>query len=181
MERKKLTVFYDMDNTIVEMSKHLVNSYSGRIRSYGAVNGFTEKEIIAKLHQKGLFASFDPIYGSQAVIKKLVKTGYFAGIISQPMINKYCIMEKNYSLRKHFPFINLKNVTYTFDKYLLAAPGRILVDDNIHHLENWEKMGGISVCFIRGYNKRWKGLAIKKHREIFKLLENLEKEMENNG
>jgi 5'(3')-deoxyribonucleotidase len=181
MERVKPLVFYDMDNTLVEMSKHLVNSYSGRVKSYGPVNGFTEKEIIAKLHQKGLFASFKPIYGSQATVKKLVKNGYFAGVISQPMINKYCIKEKNYTLRKYFPFIDLKKATFTFDKYLLAGAGRILVDDNIHHLENWQKMGGTAVCFIRGYNKNWKGLTIKKHSEIFKLLENLEKEMENNG
>lgn len=174
MEKEKLLVFYDMDNTLLEMSKHLVNSYSGRIKSYGSINNISEQEIIDKLHEKGLFASFKPIYGSQLAVKKLVKIGYNVGIISQPMINDYCIKEKNYTLKKYFPFIDIKNVTYTFNKYLLAAPGRILIDDHIEHLEKWEKMGGIAVCFIRGYNRNWKGMSIKKHSDIFNLLKEME-------
>jgi len=178
MSEKKLIPFYDMDNTIVEMSKYLVNSYSGRIKSYGSINGISEEEIVKKLHEKGLFAKFHPIQNSQATLKKLSKIGYTINIISQPMINEHCIMEKNYTLRKHFPMVDLRNVTYTFNKYLLAGNGRVLIDDNIDHLEKWEKMGGIAVCFVRGYNKNWKGLKVKKHQEIFKLLEKLEKEHE---
>ena len=56
----------------------------------------------------------------------------------------------------------------------MAGNGRILIDDHVEHLEKWEKMGGIAICFERGYNKNWKGLKIKKHSEIFELLENIE-------
>ena len=175
MPEKKYQIFYDMDNTMVEMSKPLSGKYSGNLKSYEATTISEEKEIIRKLHKKGLFSSFKPIHDSQRVIKKLVKNGYEIGVISQPMINKYCIPEKNFTLRKYFSFIDRKKVTYTFSKNLLANNDRILIDDHIGHLTNWEKMGGIAICFIRGYNKSWQGLSIKKHNDIFKLLEKLEK------
>jgi len=177
MERKKLEVFYDMDNTIVEMSKYLVGSYSGRIKSYGATGKVSLEEIMEKLHQKGLFSKFTPIQNSQTTLRKLVKLGYNIGIISQPMINDYCVPEKNNTLEKYFPEIDIKNVTYTFKKFLLAGKNRVLIDDHTEHLENWQKYGGIAICFTRGYNKNWKGLRIKKHSEIFELLEKLEKEV----
>lgn len=167
-------IFYDMDNTLFEMQKALVGSYSGKIGTYGATKKITIDQIMKKLHQPGLFASFKPIQNSQAVLKKLNKMGYDVKILSQPMINDHCIKEKNYSLKTYFPFISLKNATYTFDKYLLAKNNRILIDDNIEHLENWQKNGGIAICFVRGYNKNFKGLRIKKHSEIFKILEVLE-------
>jgi len=170
----KPIVFYDADNTLFEMSYHLVGIHSGKVKSYGATNNVSIDEIMRKLHQKGLFAQFKPIYRSQQVIRKLSKKGYDIGIISQPMVNDFCVPEKNQTIQKFFPQINLEKVTYTFQKFLLAGNGRLLIDDHVEHLEKWEKMGGIAVCFERGYNKNWKGLKIKKHSEIFELLENIE-------
>jgi len=175
---KRLQLFYDMDNTLFEMSKPLVGSYSGRIKSYGPVNGISEKQILKELHKEGFFAQLKPIQNSPAILRKLDKMGYNIRILSQPMINEYCIKEKNDSLKKYFPFFDLRKATYSFDKFLLAGNGRVLVDDHIHHLENWQKNGGIAVCFERGYNKNWKGFSIKKHNEIFELLEFLEERSE---
>jgi 5'(3')-deoxyribonucleotidase len=92
------------------------------------------------------------------------------------MINDYCIDEKNSWLDRHMEFIPRHKRIYTFDKFLLANKNRILVDDNIQHLEEWRSRGGIAICFIRGYNKDWKGLSIKEHYDIFELLEYLERE-----
>jgi len=164
-----------MDNTLLEMSKPLSGVHSGRLASYHARTQAEENRIVKKLHQKGLFKSFKPIYRAPSAIRRLIKNNYPVGIISQPMINEYCIAEKNYTLQKYFPEIDLRNVTYTFQKYLLAKNNRILVDDHIEHLENWEKNGGIAICFKRGYNKKWKGLKIKKHSELLGIIKNLEK------
>jgi len=172
---ERLELFYDMDNTIFEMSKPLVGSYSGRIKSYGPVNGMSQREIMEKLNEEGFFAQLKPIQNSPAVLRKLDKMGYIIRILSQPMINEHCIKEKNDSLKRFLPFVDLRRATYTFDKFLLAKNNRVLVDDHIHHLEAWEKNGGIAVCFERGYNKNWKGYSIKKHNEIFELLESLER------
>lgn len=174
MTGKKLQVFYDMDNTIVEMSKYLTGTYSGRQKSYIPDNEEERKAIVKKLHSKNLFNQFHPIYGIKPVLNKLTQKGYIINIISQPMINNYCIPEKNQTIQRYFPMIKLENVIYTFNKYLIANKNRVLIDDNIEHLNKWEEYGGISVCFIRGYNKNWKGLTIKRHIDILPLLDILE-------
>jgi 5'(3')-deoxyribonucleotidase len=174
-ERTQFEIFFDMDNTLLEMSKPLSGVHSGRLASYHAKTQAEEDRIVAKLHQKGLFKSFKPIYRAPSAVRRLIKNNYPVGIISQPMINEHCIAEKNYTLQKYFPEIDMKRVTYTFQKYLLANNNRILIDDHIEHLENWEKNGGIAICFERGYNKKWKGLRIKKHSELFSIIKNLEK------
>lgn len=166
---------FDMDNTIVEMSKHLSDSYSGRLKNYYARNEAENRKILERLHTKGFFKRFKPIYRAPSAIRNLIKKGYDVGIISQPMINEHCIAEKNYTLEKYFPEIDITKVTYTFEKHLLAGPGRILVDDHVEHLEKWEKMGGIAICFTRGYNKNWKGLRIKKHSELLGLIKAIER------
>ncbi len=166
-------VFYDMDNTIAEMSKPLVGISSGRLRDYYAREIQSEQETITKLHQEGFFQNLTIIQNSQAVLKKLVKSGYNVKILSQPMVNNYCIDEKNYWLEKFFPFIPRHQRIYTFDKYLLAGNGRVLVDDNLSHLASWENCGGIGICFQRGYNKDWEGYSIKYHKDVFQILENI--------
>ena len=171
---KKLILFYDMDNTLLEMSKFVSGKYSGRVKNYYEPDPEKQKLVLQELHKKGKFLEFTPIKGSQSTINKLSKIGYTINIISQPMINPYCVPEKNISLRKYFPVIKLENVTYTFNKFFLSGKNRVLIDDNIEHLTKWEKMGGIAVCFERGYNKNWQGLKIKKHSDIYKILEKLE-------
>lgn len=168
-------IFFDMDNTLVEMSKPLSGTYSGRLKSYYAKTQAENDRIVKKLHTKGLFKKFKPIYRAPSAVRNILKKGYNVGIISQPMINEHCVPEKNYTLNKYFPEIDMTKVTYTFEKYLLAGTGRILVDDHVEHLEKWEKMGGIAVCFTRGYNKNWKGLRIKKHSELLGLIKAIER------
>lgn len=166
-------VFYDMDNTIAEMSKNLEGISSGRLTDYYNQGKMTQEEKISKLHEKGFFQELGIIQNSQAVLKKLVKMGYDVRILSQPMINDICINEKNYWLDKFFPFIPRHKRFYTFDKYLLANTGRVLVDDNISHLKVWQDNGGTSICFQRGYNKNWEGTSIKFHKEIIQILEGM--------
>ncbi len=166
----EIKIFYDMDNTLAEMSKQLEGIYSGWLKEYNHRDPKQQEIIVNRLHEEGFFQNLTVIRDSVWVLKRLVNLGYYTGIISQPMINNYCIDEKNYWLNKYFPFIPRHRRIYTFDKYLLANFGRVLVDDNIHHLREWQKNGGIAICFQRGYNKEWNGITIKSHREIFQIL-----------
>lgn len=166
-------IFYDQDNTIAEMSLELSDKYSGHLKSYYANCPKEEKRILDKLHTKGFFENFLTIGDSVKVLRNLNKK-YNLFILSQPMINDYCIDEKNSWLNRHMEFIPRHKRIFTFNKYLLANTGRVLVDDNIKHLTEWEQNGGIAICFQRGYNKNWKGLKIKKHYEILTLLKWIE-------
>lgn len=170
----KKILFYDMDNTIAEMSKALEDISSARLTHYYTGSVYSQEEKKQRLHSNGFFQNLSLIANARETLQRLVKEGHIVRMLSQPMVNGHCIDEKNYWLDKYFPFIPRHHRFYTFDKYLLANTGRILVDDNIEHLEKWEKMGGVAICFRRGYNKSWKGLAIRSHRHIFRLLEKLE-------
>lgn len=172
---KKL-VFYDMDNTIAEMHKKLTGIYSGRIKEYEPKNEQEQMEITAKLNTEGFFQDLTIIQRANSVLKRLVNNGYDVRILSQPMPRPSSIDEKNYWLDTFFPYIPRYKRIYTFDKWLLAGPGRVLVDDNVSHLTAWSKQEGIAVCFKRGYNKHYQGIGIKQHNEIFQLLEELEKD-----
>lgn len=170
-----MIIFYDMDNTIVEMQKKLTGISSGRSKQYEAKNEAEKMEIINKLNTEGFFQDLTIIQRANSVLKKLVNNGYDVRILSQPMERPSSIDEKNYCLNTFFPYIPRYKRIYTFDKWLLAAPGRILVDDNVSHLLQWEENKGLSVCFRRGYNKHYHGIGIKHHSEIFQLLESLKK------
>ena len=171
---KKL-VFYDMDNTIAEMHKKLTGIYSGRVKNYDPVNEEEDFQMKEKLAEDGFFQDLTVIQRANSVLKKLIKNGYDVRILSQPMPRDSSIDEKNYWLNKYFPFIPRYNRIFTFDKWLLAREGRVLVDDNPSHLITWQQYGGTAICFKRGYNKDYQGITIKHHQEIFQLLEELEK------
>ncbi len=169
-----MLMFYDMDNTIAEMSKKLSGIYSGCLKDYCPAG--TEEEAKEKLNTEGFFQDLTVIQGAGSTLKKLIKIGHDVRILSQPMERYSSIDEKNYWLNSFFPFIPRHKRIYTFDKYLLAGKGRILVDDNISHLTKWSDYDGLSICFERGYNKNWQGIfSIKKHKEIFQILEDIEK------
>jgi len=172
----KKIIFYDMDNTIAEMHKKLTGNYSGRIKEYEPKSKEKELEIINKLNTEGFFQNLTVIQQANKVLKRLINNGYDVRILSQPMPRSSSIDEKNYWLDTFFPYIPRYKRMFTFDKWLLAAPGRILVDDNIYHLREWSKKGGTAICFQRGYNKDYQGLKIKNHKDIFQLLQRLEDE-----
>ena len=173
MITKKPLMFYDMDNTIAEMSEALVGINSKELNDYYHVNS---EEIQETLHKRGFFKELAIIGTARATIEHLVEDkGYDVRILSQPMVNGYCIDEKNYWLDNFLPCIPRHKRIYTFDKWLVAGEGRLLVDDNISHLTQWEEYGGIGICFQRGYNKNWRRRTITDHDEIFQVLEALEK------
>ena len=171
---RRTLVFYDMDNTIAEMSRKLTGIDSAGLEDYYYGN---PAEVQVALRQRGFFQDLAVIGNAIEVISALAKDNrYDVRILSQPMTTAYCIDEKNYWLNRFFPFIPRHKRIYTFDKWILSGMGRVLVDDNPSHLIPWKAVGGIGICFQRGYNKSYEGLSIQRHHEIFQLLEKLGKD-----
>lgn len=167
-----MKIFYDMDNTIAEMTKALEGIYSGHKKDYYNSDRMTQEEIVQELTRTGFFEELTTIRNSQRTIRKLIDLGHEVYVLSQPMAENLsqCIAEKDAWLDKHFPMIDKDKRIFTHHKYLLADKDRILIDDNIGHLGQWIEHGGIGICFIRGYNKTWNGLYIKEHQDIFNFL-----------
>lgn len=168
----KEIVFYDMDNTLAEMSEKLQGVKSAELNDYYSGN---RAEILRKLESKGFFEDLKLIDNASEVIKQLIDKDYDVRILSQPMNTPHCIDEKNYWLDTFIPYIPRYKRIYTFDKWLLAGYGRILIDDNVSHLDQWGANKGTPVCFFRGYNESYKGIGIHRHDEIFEVLELFER------
>lgn len=167
----KTKIFFDMDNTIVEMTKGVnPKTNSGICRSYDCE--VSNKYLMQRLNEKGFFENLKPIYRATETVRTLAKDKDFEiYILTQPMPNTYSTEEKYKWILKHLPEIPIQNIIPTFHKYLLAGEGRILIDDSMKHLEKWEKEGGRAICFVRGYNKNWKGEKIQAPWSAKKILE----------
>ncbi len=50
-------------------------------------------------------------------------------------------------------------VNIVHDKYLLAGPGRVLIDDREGHCNSFRNFGGTSVLFKRPWNDGWLGAS----------------------
>ena len=164
-----MIIFYDMDNTITEMSLPLEGIPSEKLTDYYNGSSLTQQEKLEKLHKKGFFKNFKPFKSAIRTIKLMVRLGCDVRIISQPMINNYCIDEKNAWLDRYLPEIPRHKRFFTFDKEILSGQDRILIDDNITHLTKWQQAGGIAIGYERGYNKTFP-LLIREHKEILSLL-----------
>lgn len=72
-------------------------------------------------------------------------------ILTSPSSNPVCASGKMKSIKKHYPHL-LKKMIITKNKYLCAAPGRILVDDNTGKINKFNKFGGDGMLFPTFYN-----------------------------
>lgn len=74
-------------------------------------------------------------------------------ILSAPAQNN--ILAKQNWIRKNYPKVyKERRYAFTYRKHLLAAPGRVLVDDADYFINAWEKHGGHGILFPRSWNTR---------------------------
>jgi 5'(3')-deoxyribonucleotidase len=134
----KTMVFIDMDGVLsnFEGSKHFKPTDKVMRKP---PRGFEE----------GFFESLPVIPGARWAIRTLLKNENLdVRILTKPVHRSYlCYSEKVSWIAKHFPEL-LEKITITHDKIMLAAPGRILIDDYAQDWqEGWIKAGGEFIHF----------------------------------
>jgi 5'(3')-deoxyribonucleotidase len=70
----------------------------------------------------------------------------------------YACVGKIAWLKQHFD-IDPRHVIFASRKHLLAAPGRILVDDMQEHCDEWTTAGGHAVLIPQPWNSGWERTA----------------------
>ena len=75
------------------------------------------------------------------------------GILSSPCFTDGCADGKLEWVRKHLPLYR-RRVFIGPAKYLVAGPGKILVDDNNDNADKFAAAGGLSVLVPRPWNRR---------------------------
>lgn len=182
----KYEIFMDLDDTTVNFSKVVIDRYNRDFnenfdyrdnKSYWwkDVPNHSMKYFKNLLLQPLLFFEAEPFKDAVKYIRELIVEGYRVNIVTKPeFLSQYSMNEKIYSILKWLPMIDIENEVYFCgDKSRLAAPGRILVDDNIEHLKAWEKNGGIAIAYNQGWNQEWEGKRVYNHEELYELIHKL--------
>lgn len=179
-----MIIFYDMDEVLNWMSSHAIECYN---RDYDddfdwrmntswwwddapkADRAYFEN----LMNSPGFFIDTDPQWHGVHYMKRLIDEGYDVRIITYPVWNGICAKEKEEWTKKHLPFFDINRLYMAKDKWLMAAPDRILLDDNIENLKKWEEHGGISVAYSHTFNSSWKGLRVDTHEEFYKMIKTM--------
>jgi 5'(3')-deoxyribonucleotidase len=162
----KLIIFLDMDGVLVdffagikkELNLPIETEASIGVKNVWTAAAMSEKQFWQKIQKGGSkFWSNLPIYSwSKNLIilleKKFGKEQIF--ILSSPTLDASSAKGKKEWILKHLPEYKRKLIL-TSEKYLLAAPNRILIDDSeaqISHFIDWQGKG---ILFPRRWNKNW--------------------------
>jgi len=183
--KNKLMLIFDMDEVIYDLSdlirKHVNHDFNKSFpsdfnKSYWWGDYNVPKPYFENLlQQKGIFYNGNPIKDSIEIITKLHEENYDIHICTRPQINQYCFFEKVQFIKKYLPFINIDTNFHTSgNKGLFASENRILIDDDISHLDAFANNNGISIAFgDYGWNQEWKGLRGNNFQEIYKIIHEL--------
>jgi 5'(3')-deoxyribonucleotidase len=130
------------------------------------------------MNSEGFFYDTEPQEDGIYYMQKLIGEGHDVKILTFPLWNGICAKEKEQWIRKHIPKFNIENTFMVKEKWLLAGPGMVLLDDNMDNLIKWSEYGGIAVAYNHTFNQEWDGLRVYSHKEFYDLVKELEK-MEN--
>lgn len=155
---QKYELFFDMDGVLYPFDEMIIEQYNKDYNdnfywrdneSWGWQSTKAPLEYFDKLmHQPGMFLKGKPIEESLFYMNKLHDEGHIIKIITMPVMNANCILEKIEWLKLYVPWIHLqKDVIMTGDKGLLAKSNRILIDDTGKHTQSWQDNGGIGITF----------------------------------
>jgi len=164
----KHEIFFDMDGVVYPFDEVIIDRYNKEYNDnfywrdnteWGWQSTKAPMEYFDNLiRQPGVFLEGKPIEESLFYINKLHDEGYRIRILTMPVMNAYCILEKIEWLTTYYPWVDLQNdVIMTGDKGVLANENRILVDDTGKHTKSWQENGGIAITF-GGYN--WSPIQI---------------------
>ena len=182
----KPQIFLDMDGVLYDLNDlvriHVNEDFKTNYpKNHNQSYWFSDYKNIPKpyfellLEKKGIFYEGSPINKSIEVVNQLYQDGYDIHIITKPQINQYCFQEKTEWIKKWFPWFDIDTHFHTSgNKGLFANENRILIDDDINHLNSWKENGGVAICFGNyGWNKEWKGIKADNWEDIYKIVKNI--------
>lgn len=163
-KQEKTIVFIDMDGVLTDFhgSKHFKS---------------TDKVMRKppRGYEEGFFESLPVLPGARWAIRTLLKNPDLdVRILTKPVWKSYlCYSEKVIWIAKTFPEL-LDKITITNDKTMLAAPGRILIDDYAQDWkEGWEAHGGRFIHFeTYRSEEHWEEICIELSPDCFNIKTN---------
>ena len=171
---KRPTIFLDMDGVIADFFQHVMSIYKLRLEDYKAtkpwkydVGSWVEEmmeiqpkedawsenswfqKAIATHAKEALFWFTMPKYEWSDALVQVCQEYGDVRILTKPMEHPDCFSQKYMWIKKHYPKIP---IIIAADKYLLAHPYRILIDDHDQTAAAFAQGGGHAICFPQPWN-----------------------------
>jgi 5'(3')-deoxyribonucleotidase len=153
-------IFIDLDGVladfisaafVVHLSHYDPTTYPRMEWSIAKVLGITEDQFWQKIDaaEPNFWPKLSPYEWSEAIVAHAQASAERVAFLSTPSLHPSCHYGKRQWASKYFPKVEL---ILCKSKELLAAPGRILIDDNDGNVTKWRKAGGIGILFPQPWN-----------------------------
>jgi 5'(3')-deoxyribonucleotidase len=167
---QKTVIFLDMDGVIVDFVRGCCNLFKVDYKSLvfrghdflHASFGYTYSAFWEAIRREGseFWKELRPYPSADKIIEKLTERGRVvfctSPIYAESLEGKAAWLNKWYP---YMPFV------MTRDKWLVAGPGKVLVDDRLENIMEFESHGGRGILFPRPWNPAngsdvWNTLAL---------------------
>jgi len=156
-----MTILVDMDDTIEQLLKALVNRANERFHRSVSVEdvtdwsivcafpGIEKKQILDFMREPDFWKDVEPVPGAAEALKHFMDEGHQVYIVTATE-SEHVNEKMKGVLYKYFPFISWDHVIVTSRKQMIR--GDILIDDGIHNLEGGEYR---KILFTAPYNRNY--------------------------
>jgi 5'(3')-deoxyribonucleotidase len=154
-------VFIDMDGVLVDFisaafqahkSTYDPLTYPKMEWSIASVLGVTENEFWDKIDRATGFWENLQQYPWAIRLVEAAKALAPIKLLSTPSSHPSCHFGKRMWCLEHLPGVEM---ILCKSKYLLAQPGRVLIDDREDTIRKWEEAGGIGILFPQPWNSNY--------------------------
>ncbi len=179
-----MTILVDLDDTIEQLLKALVeraNERFGRNASVDDVTdwsivcafpGITKQQILDFMRDADFWETVEPVPGAVEALKHLMDEGHEVYIVTATEYEHVAEKMKGVLFR-YFPFISWDQVIITSRKQMIR--GDVLIDDGVHNLEGGEyKKILVTAPYNRDYDAEANGM-IRVHSwdEIIRIIDSM--------
>nr|DAX85636.1 MAG TPA: 5' nucleotidase [Caudoviricetes sp.] len=180
---REIELFIDLDNTIVNFDKHVIDIMNSELGMnynwkdntswWWEDTGVNKTYFENLLLRQNTFLNCEPIKDATEYINILHSEGYNITFITLPEWNNvYCVNEKIQWLQRYFDWFDVnKHIVFTKMKHLVSKPNRVLIDDTTSYLDKWDS---IKICKATNCNKDYQGLRCNNWKEIYCLIKLME-------
>lgn len=155
-------IFVDMDGCVSDFNKRYAELYqSDAIEDYNDKRPEVKKkhqERFRKIVMEGHFETLDPMpdfeegleFLEQINIKHKIPVCFLTSTATEEYLNELSRQKRNWLKKNNVPFFPVFVPGKRF-KHYYSKPGRVLIDDTLSTIDNWNTMGGTGI-----HHKSWK-------------------------
>jgi 5'(3')-deoxyribonucleotidase len=151
-----MVIYVDCDGVLGDWVKQVHLWADKPLKPWKAWDGFSENGITqAQIDDMMSFVSFwdsmELLPGAKKLWAEVGKLADSVYVCTRPFPDPNCLYGRAVWLERELD-IEIRQTIYMHDKYELARPGAILIDDNVDNCRLFEAKGGRAILYPQSYN-----------------------------